>query len=69
MERASLYIRLEHFEQDAEPLWDHLGFRLDMPHENASARDRDYRDYFTEADSRRVADLCHEDIERFGYGF
>ena len=69
VERAALYIRLEHFEQDAEPLWEHLGFRLDLPHENASDRARDYRTYYGESESRRVAELCREDIERFGYSF
>ncbi|MDU8927409.1 sulfotransferase family 2 domain-containing protein [Alisedimentitalea sp. MJ-SS2] len=69
VERAALYIRLEHFEQDAAPLWEHLGFRLEFPHENASERVRDYRDYYSDVDSSRVADLCQEDIERFGYAF
>jgi hypothetical protein len=68
-ERASLYIRLEAFEEDAAPLWDHLGFRLDLPHENASQRPRDYRDAYSEGDAELLAELCATDIARFGYMF
>ncbi|MFN3208406.1 MAG: sulfotransferase family 2 domain-containing protein [Roseovarius sp.] len=68
-EQARLYIRLEHFAQDAEPLWAHLGFRLDLPHENRSDRAVDYRDYYSDADAERLARLCAVDIERFGYRF
>ena len=66
-ERAALYIRLEHFEADAAPLWEHLGFRLDLPHVNASARHGDYRRYYTADDSERLAKIAKADIARFGY--
>ena len=52
-ERAALYVRLEHFDNDASPLWDHLGFRLDLPRINTSARKGDYRRYYSAADSDR----------------
>lgn len=68
-ERCDLFIRLEHFEQDAAPLWRHLGFRLDLPHENASDRARDYRAFYTDAEAERIATLYADDIRRFGYRF
>ncbi|MEL6463840.1 MAG: sulfotransferase family 2 domain-containing protein [Pseudomonadota bacterium] len=68
-ERCDLYIRLEHLDVDAAPLWDHLGFRLRLPLVNASDRRPDYRSYY-DADTRdAVALACAEDIERFGYSF
>ena len=68
-ERCDLYIRLERFAVDAAPLWDHLGFQLDLPRANASDRDPDYRPYYTGAARAAVAEACAEDIERFGYRF
>ena len=69
VEYGSLYIRLEHFEEDAAPLWDHLGFSLDLPFANASAREQDYRIYYSDADAEIVSDICARDVERFGYSF
>lgn len=68
-ERCAAYIRLEHFAQDAAPLWDHLGFELSLPHQNRSARVTDFRDYYTPALRDIVADCCATDIARFGYSF
>jgi hypothetical protein len=68
-ERAALFIRLEHFDTDAAPLWQHLGFRLDLPMVNRSERTRDYRHYYSDDDSARVAEFCARDIEKFGYRF
>ncbi|MDQ2089900.1 sulfotransferase family 2 domain-containing protein [Marimonas arenosa] len=68
-ERAALYIRLEHFEVDAAPLWRHLGFALDLPRLNASARLSDYRRYYSDADADRLAIIAADDIRRFGYRF
>ena len=67
--RCALYIRLEHFEEDAALLWEHLGFRLDLPRENVSGRARDYRKYYSESDSGRIAAVCAEDIAKFNYRF
>jgi hypothetical protein len=67
-ERCRLYIRLERFAEDAAPLWEHLGFRIDLPHLNASARG-DYRDYYTDRDAETLAAMAAEDIARFGYRF
>ncbi|MDW3117283.1 MAG: sulfotransferase family 2 domain-containing protein [Roseovarius pacificus] len=68
-EHCRAFIRIEHLEQDAAPLWDHLGFRLDLPHENQSRRSRDYREFYRESDANMVKTLCSEDIDRFGYSF
>ncbi|WP_299046030.1 sulfotransferase family 2 domain-containing protein [uncultured Tateyamaria sp.] len=67
--RCDLYIRLERFSDDAAPLWDHLGFVLDLPHANASQRDAHYRQYYCDKARAAVAEACAEDIERFGYRF
>ncbi|MGR3323686.1 MAG: sulfotransferase family 2 domain-containing protein [Pseudooceanicola sp.] len=68
-DRGALHIRLEHLDSDAEPLWDHLGFRLSLARVNASDRDRDYRTYYTDATAALIAEDCGEDIARFGYAF
>lgn len=68
-ERCRLYIRIEHFAQDAAPLMDHLGFSLVLPHLNPSDRAADHRGYYTTETRTIVAELCAEDIARFGYGF
>lgn len=46
-DQSNLFIRIEHFAQDAQPLFDHLGFDLTLPHANASDRAAGYRDYYT----------------------
>ncbi|MGZ2256844.1 sulfotransferase family 2 domain-containing protein [Roseobacter sp. A03A-229] len=69
VERCDLYIRLEAFAADAAPLLDHLGIALRLPHVNASARPQDYRTLYTDETRARVAELCAEDIARFGYRF
>ncbi len=68
-ERCDLYIRLEAVETDAAPLWDHLGFALELPHVNASTRDADYRSYYDDAARVAVQEACAEDIKRFCYSF
>lgn len=68
-EHARLYIRLEHLDEDIAPLVDHLGFSLDIPVANQSARPRDWRGFYTEADAERLGDLCATDISRHGYTF
>jgi hypothetical protein len=71
VERCAAFIRLEAFETDAAPLWAHLGFRLELGgvRINASAREADYRGYYSDADAALLADLCAADIARFGYRF
>ena len=69
VERCDAYIRLEAFDQDAAPLWAHLGFALDLPRANASVRGSDYRAYYSDAARTAVAEDCAEDIQRFDYRF
>lgn len=68
-ERRALFLRLEHFEEDAAPLFDHLGFRFALPRENETGTGAEYRRYYSEFDSNLLQSLCAEDIHRFGYHF
>lgn len=68
-ERRCLWIRLEHWREESRPLWDHLGFQLDLPHLNRSDRPPDYREAYTPADARLIEIACARDIARFGYRF
>ncbi|WP_412564029.1 sulfotransferase family 2 domain-containing protein [Thalassobius sp. MITS945101] len=68
-EVCDLYLRLEHLEEDLPDLEAHLGFRLALPKANASSRTRDYRSYYSDADAAFLAEICGEDIARFGYRF
>ena len=63
------FLRLEHFAEDAAPFEAHLGFRLTLPRATESARDRDWRGYYSDADAALLADCCAEDIARFSYRF
>ena len=68
--RADLFIRLEHFNEDVIPLEQHLGFSLrPLPHENRSARTADYRRHYSDEMAELVARFCAADISRFGYRF
>lgn len=69
LDQSNLFIRLEHFAQDAVPLFDHLGFELELPHENVSDRARDYRPFYTPTLRKLVDVACADDIARFGYRF
>ena len=64
--RCDAFIRLEHPE-DFAPVWDHLGFRLTIPHLNRSERLRDWRGYYGDEEIEIVAELAADDIARFGY--
>lgn len=70
VERANLFIRLEHLEEDLAPLEAHLGFSLGaIPHVNASERAGDWRGYYGDAEAELVAGACATDIARFSYRF
>ena len=70
VERCSAWLRIEHLDQDAEPLHRQLGFSLlPLTRANESTRAGDYRGYYSDRDAGRVADLCQGDIARFGYRF
>ena len=68
-EQCRLYIRLEHFQSDARPLFDHLGFELDLPRINESGRQRDWRIYYDDAAAEAIAEACAQDIAQFEYSF
>jgi hypothetical protein len=68
-ERVDAFVRLEVLEADLAPVWDHLGFTLDIPHENRSQRPDDYRAAYTDETAEAVARMCATDIARFGYQF
>jgi hypothetical protein len=69
-DRCQLYARVEHLDSDLVPLEAHLGFRLTLlPRANESARARDWRGYYTDAEAALIAEDCAEDIARFGYAF
>ncbi|MCL3880933.1 sulfotransferase family 2 domain-containing protein [Marivita sp. GX14005] len=68
-DRAALFIRLEHLEEDLGPLSQHLGFTPALPHVNRSDRPRDHRSVYTDAAAEAVAQICAEDIEQFDYRF
>ncbi len=68
-EHCSLYIRLEHFAKDAAPLFDHLGFALELPRVNDSRRDPDWRIYYDSQAIDAVRTCCHLEIGRFEYSF
>jgi hypothetical protein len=66
---GSCYIRIEHFEEDAEALFAHLGFSLTLDLVNASAREKDYRGYYDTKTRETLAEACAADIARFSYRF
>ena len=68
-DHCNLYVRLEHLTSDLAPLQDHLGFRIDVGHVNASVRDQDYREYYTIYFRDDVTGICAVDIARFEYVF
>ena len=69
-EQCRLFARLEHLEADLAPFEAHLGFRLTpLARVNRSERASDWRVYYSDADAELLANLCAEDIARFGYGF
>jgi len=69
VEQCDAFIRIEHFAEDAVPLWAHLGFTLTLPRANVSRRARDYRGYYSDATAEAVARSCAADIAAFGYRF
>lgn len=68
-ERCHAYLRLEHFEADAVPLWEHLGFELTLPVANQSAWAGDYQNFYTAEDRDLIASVAAPDIGRFDYRF
>ncbi len=70
VDRAVAYLRLEYLQDDIAPLQAHLGFSLGpLPRHNVSARNRDWRGYYSDADATHLAQICSADIAQFGYRF
>jgi len=68
--QCNLFLRLEALEEDLGQLNAHLGFALGpVGRVNASAREKDFRQYYDDAGAALVAELCAPDIARFGYSF
>ncbi|MBV6638912.1 MAG: sulfotransferase family 2 domain-containing protein [Mameliella sp.] len=63
------FLRLEQLDADMAPLVAHLGFRPEVPHENRSDRRADHAGYYDAETRAIVAEVCAEDIARFGYRF
>ncbi|MGR3503812.1 sulfotransferase family 2 domain-containing protein [Pseudaestuariivita sp.] len=63
------FVRLEHLAEDLAPIEAHLGFRIEMPRANASARREDFRVYYDSAARQAVGKACCEDVAKFGYVF
>lgn len=69
-EHCCAFVRLEQLEQDLAAFETHLGFRLQpLPRANSSERHRDHRHYYDDTSAAIVAEICAEDIARFGYRF
>lgn len=68
-EVPSLFIRIEDFAKDAQPLFDHLGFEIELPRVNCSDRQARYQEYYSPQTRQAIAEICQEDVARFGYEF
>jgi hypothetical protein len=69
-DRPAFLLRLEHLDEDLPPLESALGLRLSpLPRVNTSDWGGDRRAFYTVSTREQVADLCAEDIARFGYTF
>lgn len=68
--RLDFALRLERLDQDLPPLEAALGIPLaPLPRTNPSDWGGDRATFYTASTRDRVADLCAEDIARFGYAF
>lgn len=63
----AIFARIEHWQADLAPVWDHLGFELTLPRVNQSDRPADWRRLYSAEDADLVARLCARDIASFGY--
>ncbi|MFT5066373.1 MAG: hypothetical protein ACJAXK_000993 [Yoonia sp.] len=66
---TSFFFRIEHLADDLHPLWKHLGFELTIDRINQSARPRDWRTFYNDADASLIKTLCAGDINRSNYTF
>ncbi|MEQ5869821.1 sulfotransferase family 2 domain-containing protein [Sagittula sp. NFXS13] len=68
-QRCGLFLRLEHLDEDLDKLAQHIGFRPDVAHLNASDRGPRYQDYYDAQTQEVVAHICAQEVARFGYRF
>lgn len=69
LEQCAADICIGNFREDAEPLFRHTGFTVELLHLNRSGRRADYRSYYSPCYVKAVGDACQEDIARFGFRF
>ena len=67
-DRCDAYVRLEHFRSDIAPVEQHLGFRINLPHVNASTRPS-ASELYTPRTRDLVASYFQNDVALFGYEF
>jgi hypothetical protein len=60
--------RFEHLADDFGIICQHIGWDLELPHENVS-KHAEYRSYYTDETAALVAEHFAEDIARFDYSF
>lgn len=63
------FIRLENFEEDFRPVAEATGLDITLPHVNSSNREAGVSRYYTPETAAILADICAEDVGRFGYEF
>ena len=61
--------RYETLKEDWGRITDRLRIQVNLPHRNASNRERGWRQYYDEASKKRIADFYAEDLERWGYSY
>lgn len=62
--------RFEKYQIDLERLFETLELPLfDIPTLNSSGEKTDYRSHYSEADRKKVSQLCEQDIDEFKYSF
>lgn len=63
------FIRLENFEEDFRPVAEVTGLDITLPRVNSSNREAGIARYYTPETAALLANICAEDIRRFGYEF
>jgi hypothetical protein len=66
---TAFFFRVQRLADDLQPFWKHLGFWLTIEHINQSARLRDWRPIYNDADALLIKLLCSDDIKRSSYTF
>ena len=60
--------RFERLEDDARVIFDRLGIRATVPHQNRS-RHEHYRQYYDDHTRALIEEHFRDDIDAFGYSF